>query len=257
MGRGTVAIWTGCFQTSSLHWECPVVPSPVMLRSIVRVLLGAGLLGSLVLAGWAYQSGRLSTFDSVLNGAAKNLSKPLSQETVPIASPQIQKLIDDAHKQTTVTQSYDPAYVAIDYPGGDVPLATGVCTDVVIRAFRAAGADLQQRVHEDMRQAFGDYPQEWGLQGPDTNIDHRRVPNLMRYFERQGKSLPVSRNAADYQPGDVVTWDLGGGNWHTGVVSNVRLSGTGRLAIIHNIGSGTRQEDVLFAWKILGHYRYF
>jgi uncharacterized protein len=178
-------------------------------------------------------------------------------ETIPVTSPKIQQLLTNAQTQTQQTNSYDPAYVAIAYPNGDIPIATGVCTDVVIRAFRAAGVDLQQVVHEDMQKNFSEYPKEWGLSSPDPNIDHRRVPNLMRYFDRQGKSLPITRNAADYQPGDVVTWDLGGGDSHTGLVSNVKSRLTGRSLIIHNIGVGARQQDVLFNWPILGHYRYF
>jgi uncharacterized protein len=209
-------------------------------------LLGLGLL-SVTIALWAYQSGHLPAY----------LGSPLPPEVLPVRSPQIQRLLDNANRQTQQTNSYDPAYVAIAYPNGDVPIETGVCTDVVIRGFRGAGVDLQQVVHEDMLGHFSQYPTEWGLSSPDPNIDHRRVPNLMRYFERQGKALPVTQNAADYLPGDVVTWDLGEGNWHTGLVSNLKSRLTGRSLIIHNVGQGARQQDVLFAWPILGHYRYF
>jgi uncharacterized protein len=183
------------------------------------------------------------------------ISLPTPSPTiVAIASPRVQRVVDNVIGQTQVTHSYDPAYVAIAYPGGDVPLETGVCTDVVIRAFRPVGLDLQQAVHEDMRQNFAIYPKDWGLTAPDPNIDHRRVPNLMTFFERQGKALPVTRQSANYQPGDVVTWDLGGGQWHIGVVSN-RRSTLGNFLIVHNIGSGTKLEDILFNWPILGHYR--
>jgi uncharacterized protein len=209
-------------------------------------LLGMGLL-SVAIALWAYQSGQLPPY----------LSSPLPPEVLPVRSPQIQRLLDNANRQTQQTNSYDPAYVAIAYPNGDVAIETGVCTDVVIRGFRGAGVDLQQVVHEDMLGHFSQYPNEWGLSSPDPNIDHRRVPNLMRFFERQGKSLPVTRNPADYLPGDVVTWDLGEGNWHTGLVSNLKSRLTGRSLIIHNVGQGARQQDVLFTWPILGHYRYF
>jgi uncharacterized protein len=198
------------------------------------------LLG-LTIAFAAYQTDRL----------------PAPTETIAVSSPKIQQLLTNAQTQTQKTNSYDPAYVAIAYPNGDVAIETGVCTDVVIRGFRGAGVDLQQVVHEDMLKHFSEYPQEWGLSNPDPNIDHRRVPNLMRYFERQGKALPVTRNAADYLPGDVVTWDLGEGNWHTGLVSNLKSRLTGRSLIIHNVGVGASQQDVLFAWPILGHYRYF
>lgn len=171
-----------------------------------------------------------------------------------IASPQLQQVVAGAIAQVNVTRSYDPAYVVIDYPGGDVPLETGVCTDVVVRAFRAVGFDLQKVVHEDMQRDFAAYPQEWGLTGPDPNIDHRRVPNLMRFFERQGMALLVTKRAASYQPGDVVTWDLGDGQWHIGMVSNLK-SPAGHLLIVHNVGVGAQVEDVLFRWPILGHYR--
>jgi uncharacterized protein len=213
-------------------------------RTTTPILLG--LLG-LTIALAAYKTDSLQ---SVLGDRTPT-------ETIPITSPKIQRLLTNAQTQTQQTNSYDPAYVAIAYPNGDVPIATGVCTDVVIRGFRAAGVDLQQVVHEDMQKNFSQYPKEWGLSSPDPNIDHRRVPNLMRYFERQGKALPVTRNPADYLPGDVVTWDLGEGNWHTGLVSNLKSRLTGRSLIIHNVGAGASQQDVLFAWPILGHYRYF
>ncbi|MGL5061004.1 MAG: DUF1287 domain-containing protein [Microcoleus sp.] len=179
-----------------------------------------------------------------------------SSEIVTVNSPTIRQVIENAIAQTKITNSYDPSYVAIPYPGGDVPMNTGVCTDVIIRAFRQVKVDLQKEVHEDMRQNFTAYPKDWNLTTTDRNIDHRRVPNLMVFLKRKGKSLPVTRDAANYQPGDLVTWDLGGGESHIGIVSNVR-STSGRLAIVHNIGAGTRLEDVLFNWQIIGHYRYF
>jgi hypothetical protein len=142
----------------------------------------------------------------------------------------------------------------MDYPGGDVPQDRGVCTDVVIRALRSEGLDLQQVVHEDMRNHFTDYPALWGLRGPDRNIDHRRVPNLRRWFERQGWSLPASEHATDYLPGDLVTWRLDSGVPHIGIVSE-RRSTDGTPRIIHNIGQGTREDDILFDHTITGHYR--
>ncbi|MDI6529483.1 DUF1287 domain-containing protein [Pseudomonas otitidis] len=165
------------------------------------------------------------------------------------------RLVEAARTQVGVTLGYDPAYRRIAYPGGDVPLATGVCTDVVIRALRAQGLDLQQRVHEDMRRHFSAYPRHWGLKRPDPNIDHRRVPNLMTWFDRQGLSLKVGQAAADYQPGDIVTWDLGRGQQHIGIISD-RRSREGTPLALHNIGQGTREEDILFRWPILGHYRF-
>ncbi|WP_165664179.1 DUF1287 domain-containing protein [Metapseudomonas otitidis] len=165
------------------------------------------------------------------------------------------RLVEAARTQVGVTLGYDPAYRRIAYPGGDVPMATGVCTDVVIRALRAQGLDLQQRVHEDMRRHFSAYPRHWGLKRPDPNIDHRRVPNLMTWFDRQGLSLKVGQAAADYQPGDIVTWDLGRGLQHIGIISD-RRSREGTPLALHNIGQGTREEDILFRWPILGHYRF-
>ena len=158
--------------------------------------------------------------------------------------------------QVGVTVHYDPMYRKIPYPNGDVPRDRGVCTDVVIRAFRAIGIDLQQKVHEDMSRNFAAYPRQWGLPGPDANIDHRRVPNLRRWFERQRRALPVTAKAADYRAGDVVSWKLDNGLDHVGVVSAGQGRG-GRPLVVHNIGRGAREEDVLFAWAITGHYRWF
>lgn len=170
----------------------------------------------------------------------------------------IKKLLESAIEQTTVTKNYDPAYVVISYPMGDVPAETGVCSDVVIRAFRKAGVDLQQAVHEDMKGNFSVYPQKWKLKKPDPNIDHRRVPNLQTFFTRRGKALAITDRAENYQPGDVVAWDLDGkGMTHIGLVSNLYNDSTKRYLIIHNIGGGARTEDVIFDWKIIGHYRYF
>jgi uncharacterized protein len=175
---------------------------------------------------------------------------------VPVDSPQIKKIIDNAIEQTNVTRTYDPAYVKLAYPGGDVPMSTGVCTDVVIRAFRSINIDFQKEVHEDMQKSFAVYPRNWGLNAPDTNIDHRRVPNLMTWLKRQGKAKPVTQNGRDYLPGDIVTWDLGGGQQHIGLVTNIPVNSE-RLSIAHNVGSGAKVEDVLFKWKPIGHYRYF
>ncbi len=175
-----------------------------------------------------------------------------------IKSPEIRKILENALKQTEITKSYNPEYIAIPYPNGDVAPETGVCTDVVIRAFRSAGVDLQKEVHEDMRENFAAYPQKWNLPKPDTNIDHRRVPNLQIFFERKGKSVPVTQSGENYQPGDVVSWDLNGkGLTHIGIVSNIFNEKNGRYLIIHNIGAGAKAEDVLFNWKITGHFRYF
>lgn len=163
-----------------------------------------------------------------------------------------------AMERTRHSVTYDGRYVSIDYPMGDVPAHMGVCTDVVIRSYRALGVDLQQRVHEDMRAAFAEYPSArlWGLSRPDSNIDHRRVPNLAAYFRRQGSALPISQQAKDYQSGDLVTWMLAGNLPHIGIVVDARSDDGARPLIVHNIGAGPVMEDVLFRYPITGHYRY-
>lgn len=173
------------------------------------------------------------------------------------SSPNLKLVIDAAIDQVGKTVSYDPSYQKLDYPNGDVPIETGVCSDVIIRAFRKASIDLQKDVHEDMKSNFSAYPTKWGLKGTDSNIDHRRVPNLQTFFTRKGKSLETTSGIENFLPGDVVTWDLGGGVDHVGIVTNLWYKPTQRYLIVHNIGSGTRMEDSLFSWKITGHYRYF
>jgi uncharacterized protein len=170
----------------------------------------------------------------------------------------LKSFVAAAIERTHHTVRYDPAYVRIPYPGGDVPPDTGVCTDEIIRSYRAVGIDLQKEVHEDMVQNFSAYPRSWRwlLARPDSNIDHRRVPNLMVFFQRKGQALPISSRIEDYSPGDLVTWDLGGGVPHIGIVVDQKSPQTGRYMIVHNIGQGPKTEDVIFNWKITGHYRY-
>ncbi len=164
------------------------------------------------------------------------------------------RIVTAARQQIGVTKEYDPAYASMSYPGGDVPIHTGVCSDVVVRAIRKAGVDLQKEVHEDMRTNFSAYPQKWGLKKPDKNIDHRRVPNLMRYFERHQIVLEEKLKLKEtYAPGDIVAWDLGNGLLHVGLVSDKAKAGT--PLILHNIGSGAQEEDILFKYKVIGHYR--
>jgi uncharacterized protein YijF (DUF1287 family) len=150
--------------------------------------------------------------------------------------------------------TYDPSYYSISYPNGDVPAGRGVCTDVVIRAYRKLGIDLQTEVHEDMKAHFGLYPKIWGMKSTDKNIDHRRVPNLMVFFKRKGKVKSMTQNAADYIPGDIVCWNLGGSITHIGIVVNRKSSDGQRYMMVHNIGGGQVLEDCLFDFKIIGHY---
>jgi uncharacterized protein len=184
---------------------------------------------------------------------AAMLMRPFAADSAP----ELEKLVAGAVEQVGITTGYDPSYVGIAYPGGDVPRETGVCSDVVVRAFRKAGIDLQKEVHEDMVRARAAYPKKWGNGGPDTNIDHRRVLNLMTFFARRGKSVSISSRREDYRPGDIVTWDLGNGIDHVGIVTNRLSTSEQHPLIAHNIGAGARLEDVLFQWKITGHYRYF
>jgi uncharacterized protein len=167
----------------------------------------------------------------------------------------VQRLVAAAVEQTRASVTYDGSYRRIAYPGGDVPADIGVCADVIVRAYRRVGVDLQVKVHEDMRRAFDAYPQIWGLKHPDTNIDHRRVPNLRAYLRRTGAERAVSSNASSYLPGDVVTWTVPRNLPHIGLVSS-ELAPSGRYMVVHNIGRGAELEDMLFQFPITGHYRY-
>jgi uncharacterized protein len=213
------------------------------LRAFVLITLLVGLVSACTLR------------NSLIAGSPALVESPASDE---ITSAPIRNMLESAREQTKVTTGYTQAYYTIPYPGGDVPAETGACVDVVVRAFRKAGVDLQKEVHEDMDANFSAYPQKWGLPKTDTNIDHRRVPNLQTFFIRKGKSLAITTNNKDYKPGDVVAWDLDGhGMTHIGVVSNYWNSSSNRYLIIHNIGGGAQAQDRLFEWKIIGHYRYF
>ncbi len=193
---------------------------------------------------------------------------PFLCATVSLQSPQansdthqmfLERLSAAAIQRTQLTVRYDPAYVRIPYPNGDIPAGTGVCTDEVIRSYRALGIDLQKEVHEDMQQNFSAYPNQrrWMLAHTDRNIDHRRVPNLRVFFSRKGESLPITSRAEDYLPGEPIPWDLGGHVPHTGNVWNKNPPKTGRYPVEDNIGAGPKMEDVPFNWKITGRYRYF
>ena len=166
------------------------------------------------------------------------------------------KLSDAALELTKQKVAYDPQYFSISYPNGDVPADKGVCTDVIIRAYRQVGIDLQKEVHEDMRDHFDVYPKNWGLKKTDKNIDHRRVPNLMKYFSRHGTIKKITDNPNDYVPGDIVAWNLGGAITHIGIVIDKKSPDGKRYMIAHNIGAGQVMEDCLFTYKIIGHYSF-
>lgn len=166
------------------------------------------------------------------------------------------QLSDAGIELTNQNINYDPSYFSIPYPNGDVPEGKGVCTDVIIRAYRKLNIDLQKEVHEDMVANFSKYPKNWGLTKTDKNIDHRRVPNLMVFFSRFGEVKAISNNAHDYLPGDIVCWNLGGGTTHIGLVVNKKSTNGNRHLIVHNIGGGQVLADCLFDYKIIGHYRY-
>lgn len=164
------------------------------------------------------------------------------------------EFLSGANAQIGVTVSYDPSYQKLDFPLGDVPKEEGVCSDVVVRAYRAIGVDLQAEVNADMKTNFSKYPTKYGLSAPDPNIDHRRVPNLMTYFDRKGRSKPITKNPADYLPGDIVAWKFPRNQTHIGIVSEISDAATGIPYIYSNSGRGTLKEDILFGYEIIGHY---
>lgn len=167
------------------------------------------------------------------------------------------KLSAAALERTRHRVRYDGSYQRLDYPDGDVPAGIGVCTDVVIRAYRQLGIDLQQKVHEEMKDHFDAFPRIWGLAAPDTNIDHRRVPNLMVFFARKGEVLEISDDPKDYVAGDIVTWMLPGNLPHIGILVDRYADRGRRPKVVHNIGRGPQLEDMLFDYPITGHYRYY
>lgn len=167
-----------------------------------------------------------------------------------------QKLSDAAITLTKNRVVYDGAYVSIPYPNGDVPPSQGVCTDVIVRAYRKLGIDLQKEVHLDMKANFSKYPKTWGLKKTDTNIDHRRVPNLETFFTRNGQKLAVTKNSSDYKTGEMVTWMINNKMPHIGIVTHIKSRDKKRFLIVHNVGGGQVLEDCLFKYKIVGHYKY-
>lgn len=192
---------------------------------------------------------------------ATTSQQQLAPLPAPEPEPTAQELLAQAAVERTMhTVIYDGRYMKMDYPMGDVPAYMGVCTDVVIRSLRMLNIDLQKQVHEDITANFSKYPNQkrWGLKRPDKNIDHRRVPNLRVFFERHGEILPITDRGEDYQPGDIVTWNLDAVKTHIGIVSEQRVDDADeeRYLIVHNIGAGPVLEDMLFAFEITGHYRY-
>ena len=188
---------------------------------------------------------------------------PSQRGLVRPARPVLERFVAAAVERSHHLARYNGSYVRIPYPGGDVPASTGVCTDEVIRAYRAVGIDLQKEVHIDMLNHPSAYPRKWGnssrasnLASTDTNIDHRRVPNLMVFFRRHGDALPLTPDASDYHPGDIVAWNLGGGIMHIGMVVDQKSPQSRRYLVVHNIGRGPEMEDALFNWQVIGHYRY-
>lgn len=249
--------------------------APLRLPPFMVVLLGVALALSAVAgcASWTGTSGRgaydgagtrgtgtADSGDGVGVTPFAERSEPQADAVVrPLAAPAprgLRRLIAGGVEQTSYTFTYDPSYVRLAYPGGDVPKDRGVCTDVIVRAMRKAGIDLQKLVHEDMTEHFGAYPKRWGLARPDPNIDHRRVPNLATFFSRHGKKLPATREATHYLPGDFVTWTVWGRD-HIGLVTDRYSPFLQRYLVVHNIGAGARIEDLLFAYPITGHYRWF
>lgn len=200
----------------------------------------------------------MKRFYFLLIGLAFFTCSQNQKEVKTIANPKTfeEKLSNAAISIIDESIVYTPDYVSIKYPNGDVPSKTGVCSDVVIRAYRKLSIDLQKEVHEDMKANFSKYPTKWGLKITDTNIDHRRVPNLEVFFERKGKKLPISKNASDYKTGEMVTWMIGGKLPHIGIVTHKKSADGKRPLLVHNVGGGQVLEDCLFSYEIVGHFKF-
>jgi len=210
-------------------------------------LKGMKIIGAfsllLLLLSCNQKEGKTAVAGNLSSGIAKTFPEKLSDAAISIIDPSI---------------DYDPSYFKIDYPNGDIPKNKGVCTDVIIRSYRKLGIDLQKEVHEDMLENFSDYPnlKKWGMIKTDTNIDHRRVPNLEVFFERKGEKLPLSQNPKDYKTGEIVTWIINNKLPHIGIVTNKKSRDGKRNLIVHNVGHGQVLEDCLFKYKIVGHFKY-
>ena len=215
------------------------------------MIVGSGRGHDVVLMNARTSTSAIFPIALILVACSPALSHPAAP-TDTVARRLISAALERMDRQVT----YDGSYRRIPYPGGDVPDHIGVCTDLIVRSYRAIDIDLQVLVHEDMMEAFEEYPKIWGLEKPDPNIDHRRVANLRTFFSRQGAELTVTDASSDYQPGDLVTWRLPSGSPHIGLVIDRMTEDGGRLLIAHNIGEGPKVEDVLFTFPITGHYRY-
>ena len=239
-----------------VHATYSGMESRVKRRRLGAVILALGLL---IAAAIALSISRQALFmdpGGLTNEARAQEPAPSNEVEQDQEESFAIRLSAAARERTAHRVVYDPSYVKIPYPGGDVPADRGVCTDVLIRAYRKLGIDLQKQVHEDMKKHFAAYPKKWGLARPDPNIDHRRAPNLMTFFKRAGQTLPITQNPADYAPGDIVAWDLGQNITHIGIVVDQRTADGKRPLVVHNIGAGPRMEDMLFNYKIIGHFRY-
>lgn len=220
------------------------------MKPLVTLLKKSWLYIAVVAVGGLWRASRILPWDAASPSDVEAARKNLDRTDAKVAS-----FVDAALDRTRLRVRYDGAYTSISYPGGDVPPEIGVCTDEVIRSYRAVGADLQQLVHEDMKKAFDVYPKLWGLTAPDSNIDHRRVPNLQVFLARKGAELPLTKNPGDYKPGDLVTSKTMAGRPHIAIVVPSPNSG-GTPWIMHNYGFGPKMEDELFSWNLTGHYRW-
>jgi hypothetical protein len=225
-----------------------------MVSRRLLILPLAGLVATVAIAGLIPARHLTVVAQSVLGPASP---PPPDMPVFARAEGDAERLVTEGLHQIGVTTIYDPAYATLKYPGGDVASERGVCTDVIVRAYRSGlRVDLQKLVHEDMRGNFTAYPRIWGLKLPDRNIDHRRVPNLQTFFARQGAQLPVTENARDYRPGDIVSQMLPGNLAHIALVSQFASADGQRPLCVHNIGAGARLEDILFTYPVTGHYRF-
>ncbi|MBO9476967.1 DUF1287 domain-containing protein [Shimia sp. R11_0] len=226
-----------------------------MSWKVLTAMVASALLASTAII-WSQPKWRYLLQSQAVFTVERLTGLPLHPAPSLSSTPWATDLINSAASQIGVTVNYDPAYVALSYPNGDIPRRDGVCTDVVIRALRDAHQiDLQERVHQDMSARFASYPNHWGLTRPDSNIDHRRVPNLRRYFEHIGAALPAPTLQSDFQPGDIITWKIAPGRPHIGIVSDRTSRDGSRPLILHNAGLGTRLDDFLPLYPMTGHYR--